>query len=930
MWIFLIAFELTINFQDLCSQAGAVGEVNSLVTLDNLTPEQRTCVEGIRSRLERLAATSLDGTLRATSLIEHCIRLVPDAQPIKQHVRPVSAPIRQDLHEQLDELIKQGVVEKSESPWCSPLVLLKKKDGSYRMCHDARKLNSLTVKDSYPLPNIQATLDMLRGASYISSIDLKSAFFQVPLAEDSRPLTAFAVPGRGLWQFKRMPFGLCNSGSTFQRLTDAVIAGLENCFGYLDDLVLVSSSWEEHVSLLNRVIERLERANLTVNLEKCELFKSSLVFLGYVVDSQGLRASQDKIKAVVDFPRMRCQRDVRRFLGLCSYYRRFVPNFSRVAGPLCRLLQKNQRFHWTLECEKAFAELKQLLTSAPVLAVPDFSLPFVIHSDASKLGLGAMISQKFPEGEKVIAYASRTISKAEAKWTVTELECLGIVWAVHQFRPYIEGTRFTVVTDHHSLKWLNGLKDPSPRLARWALKLQAYDFEIEYRKGGLNRVPDALSRAPLAVESVELVAEQITDPWYLRLRDQIEENPDRFPLWRVEDGKVFKFLSDRDELVNTWKLVIPKEKRPELLEKNHDAPHAGHFGVYKTLKRIASDYYWPKMRRDVQVYVARCKKCLAYKIPTSRPAGEMGRYRVTRPWELIAMDFTGKYPRSPRRNEYLLTVQCLFSKFILVFPLTNSRAATLVKILEEKVFCCFGTPGGIVCDNGSQFTSREFTQLMESKKVRIRYTALYHPQADPVERAHRDLKRMMASFMVGQNHSRWDEFLPQFQLAMNSSMNEATRCTPASIFFNHPVKEGNRELLPPGMADLGSPGDNVSANKERALDVQKHVAKNLDQQFEKNRKRYNLRRVHREFQVGDSVWHKNFPLSSAADKFSKKLAPKFVGPFKIKERHGGLVYSLEDEEGKPAGKWHIQDLIADRQDDGLSEDSSCESADSED
>uniref|UniRef100_A0A146LKA7 RNA-directed DNA polymerase n=1 Tax=Lygus hesperus TaxID=30085 RepID=A0A146LKA7_LYGHE len=925
---FLRSFEITINFADMScrSDSGSTAEFCALATEHDLAPEYREAVGRIHQRLAKLSEPDADGKLRATNLMVHEIRLKPGTLPIKQPVRPVSGPIRQALHEELDKLIQQGIVEPSQSPWCSPLVLQKKKNGSLRLCFDGRKLNQVTEKDSYPLPHIHSTLDMLKGAKFISSIDLKSAFHQIELSEESKPLTAFAVPGRGLWQYKRVVFGGVNSAAAFQRLCDAVIAGIDNVFGYLDDLILVSRTAEEHIALLNSVIDRLERANLTINAEKCELFRSSLLFLGFIVDSEGLRASPDKIAAIVDFPRMKTQREVRRFLGLCGYYRRFVPNFSKVASPLTDLLRKGRKFTWSLECEQAFARIKTLLTNAPVMAVPNFDLPFFVQTDASGEGLGAVLTQKFPDGEKVIAYTSRKLNKLERSYSATELECLSVIHAIQRWRMYLEGCHFTVITDHHALRWLKELKDPNPRLTRWALKLQSYDYEIEYRKGSLNKVPDALSRAPVSPAcAFQLIPDQVIDPWYLRMMQNVTSNPDAYPLWKTEGGLLYKFLADRDELVNTWKLVVPKEQRNQLLDLNHATPSSGHFGVFKTLKRIAAEFYWPKMRRDVQSFVAKCSVCAAFKTPTTKPAGTMGRHHVSRPWELIAMDFTGKYPRSPRRNEYMLSVQCLFTKFILLFPMTNCRVANLVKLLEDKVFCVYGVPSGIVCDNGAQFTSRQFTQLMQDKNVQVRYTALYHPQADPVERAHRELKRMMGSFMQGhQSHARWDEYLPQFQLAINSSVNEATGFAPASIFFNHRMCAANRDLAGE-FVDIDAPQAAVQANKDRIAELHPQVQRNIDRQFLRNKKRYDAGRNPHSYQIGDLVWHRTFPQSSAVNKLSKKLSPKFVGPFRIVARHGNVVYSLEDRDGAGVGKWHIQDLLPDRTEESEEDSSSEES-----
>ncbi|KAF6214569.1 hypothetical protein GE061_009312 [Apolygus lucorum] len=919
---FINEFGLSINFGVGGmggDRTGCSGGQLALVSHEELSPGQLVEVERIKNQLVELSKPSEDGTLRSTAVMRHQIILKPGTLPIKQRVRPVSAPVQQALGEQLDELISMGVVEPSCSPWCNPLVLQTKKDGSLRFCLDARRVNDVTVTDSYPVPHMVGILDMLKSARYVSSIDLKSAFFQLELEELSRPVTAFVVPRRGLWQFRRMPFGLKNSGATFQRLIESVIGHdlQPHCFSYLDDLVVATETWEDHVRVLSEVIDRLRNANLTVNYEKCELFKSKLVYLGFVVGPNGLEACQDKVKAIAEFPRLNSQREVRRFLGLASYYRRFVPGFSKTAGPLSNLLRKNQRFIWTLDCERAFAELKEKLTTSPVLAMPDYSLPFTVQTDASLLGLGAVLTQQFPEGERVIAYASRSLSSAERKFSVIELECLAVLWAIKHWRQYLELTEFTVITDQQALKWLNELKEPSPRLARWAIELQSHNYHIVYRKGKYNRA-DALSRAPIEVEvnTLDFQAET-ADRWFVDMRRKIVQNPDQYPLWRVEGDSVMKYVPGRDDLVPSWKLLVPRGQRQKLMEENHNTPHSGHFGVYKTLNRLAEDYYWPKMRRDVQRFVAQCRICCAFKAPNTRQHGLMGRHIVSEPWQLLAVDISGPYPGSPRRNKFLLSVQDVFSKFLLIFPMTDSTAAKVSKILDEQVFDLFGVPRSIICDNGSQFTSREFVNLMEARAIKIRHTALYHAQADPVERAHRELKRMMASFMSTRSHGRWDEHLSRFRLALNTSVSLATGFAPSSVLLGYRVKPNNRELQGEDYNELGEPDEHVRRNLERWQDIKDQTKKMLDKQFLRNQKQYDAKRKDLQLSIGDLVWRRNYVKSSAVDKLTKKLAPKFVGPRRVVARHGHNVYELQNLDGVADGQWHVKDLFPDRTLDGV-------------
>lgn len=362
----------------------------------------------------------------------------------------------------------------------------------------------MTVPDAYPIPFVSATLDKLRDARYLSTLDIKSAYCQIPVDKDSRPLTAFTVPSRGLFQFKRMPFGLTNAPAVWQCLIDRVVGvDLEkHVFVYLDDVIICTASFDEHISVLREIISRITKAGLTPNKDKCNFCKSELKYLGYVVNSSGLLVDPEKIEAILRIPSLKSVSDVRRVVGLASWYRRFVTNFSSLVSPLTRLTCKNAKFNWDSACEDAFVAIKECLVKSPVLSCPDFDKPFIVQCDASDFGLGAILSQIQDGVEHVICYLSRSLNKNERKYSTTEKECLAVLFAIEKLRPYIEGTHFTVITDHYCLKWLNNIKDPVGRIARWAIRLQQYDFEILHRKGKDNVVPDALSRSVPIVDAV--------------------------------------------------------------------------------------------------------------------------------------------------------------------------------------------------------------------------------------------------------------------------------------------------------------------------------------------------------------------------------------------------------------------------------------------
>ncbi|XP_044574087.1 uncharacterized protein LOC116655403 [Drosophila ananassae] len=431
--------------------------------------------------------------LGKTHLIKHTID-VGDAKPIKQRHFPVSPAVEKNMYVEIDRML--GVIEESESAWSSPIVMVTK-PGKVRLCLDCRKVNSHTIKDAYPLPQISGILSRLPKAEYITSLDLKDAYWQVPLDVESRDKTAFTVPGRPLYQFTVMPFGLCNATSTMSRLMDKVVPPhlKDRVFIYLDDLLVVSPSFESHLEVLKEIAHHLKRAGLTINVAKSHFCKRRVKYLGHIIGDGGIRTDPEKVKAITDFPIPKTLRALRSFMGLCGWYRKFVSNFAALTAPLTDLMTTKRRFSLTPEALKAFEVLKRRLCEAPVLCNPDFNKPFAIHCDASKSGVGAVLVQETDEGdEKPVAFVSKKLNKAQRNYTVTEQECLAAIVALKQYRAYVEGHPFKIVTDHASLKWLMSNRDLSSRLGRWAIALQRFQFSIEHRKGSLHIVPDSLSR----------------------------------------------------------------------------------------------------------------------------------------------------------------------------------------------------------------------------------------------------------------------------------------------------------------------------------------------------------------------------------------------------------------------------------------------------
>ncbi|CAB0027848.1 unnamed protein product [Trichogramma brassicae] len=493
---------------------------------------------------------------------------------------------------------------------------------------------------------------------------------RTPMEEHSKRYTAFAVPGSGLWQYTRMPFGLCNAPRTFQRLIDALFGPQyePNIFGYLDDIIVATDTFDEHLKWLELVLTKLREAGLAMNRKKCEFCCRQLTYLGFLLDDQGLRHDPERVASVLNYPPPRNFKELRRFLGCVSWYSRFIEMESNVKMPLLSLAKKNAPWTWGPDQEEAFQQLKSALVSAPVLARPNFGRPFRVQSDASAYAIGAVLTQEHEDGEHPIVYISRVLSSAERNYSTTERECLAVVWAVKKFRSYLEGYQFTVITDHSALKSLQTAKEPAGRLARRALELQHWNFTFEHRKGTQMKVPDFLSRMADEDEEEEIAAfETIEDPWYLNRMQEVQEMPKKFGSWRVENGILYRHREDPlldpiDGGTEAWRVVVPEEHRARILSEAHEERSAGHLGQQKTYDRVARDYYWPGMWHDVREHVRDCELCQRHKVPQTGPQGTLGRRVVERPWAVVAADMM-ELPRSLNGHKYVLVFQDLFTRY---------------------------------------------------------------------------------------------------------------------------------------------------------------------------------------------------------------------------------------------------------------------------
>ena len=675
-----------------------------------------------------------------------------DATPIRQAPRRTPFAVRCEVARHLQQMQEKGVIQPSSSPWASPIVLVRKKDGTMRFCIDYRKLNAVTKADKFPLPRIDDLLDQLGKAQYFSTVDLAAGYWQIWINEASKEKTAFTTQ-QGLFEFRVMPFGLTNAPAVFQRLMQKVISGLNPTEGpdfvcvYIDNLLIFSCSLEEHLKHLCLVMDRLRQAKLKLKPTKCHFVRHSVEFLGHIITSSGLRPNPKQVAAVQDFPRPQTVHQLRQYLGLTSYYRRFIGRFAKIAAPLYHLTKKEVKWEWSKECQLAFEALKQKLIQAPVLVYPDFEQKFILETDASLCGLGAVLSQMRESSLHPVSYASRSLSKSEKNYSISELETLAVVWAIQHYRAYLYGHAVTVVTDHSAVKAILETPSPSGKHARWWLKVfgsGVKQVEIKYRPGRENVKADSLSRNPVSQPEVEedmevqvahvqtdsqsqitdllkmtqppapasiceFHLEQQKDPKVKELYDYVEkgEVPKDGQQAKKVCGQAMHFAVIDDILYfidskqqGRKRAVVPVHLREQILRENHRGIMAGHFSGDRLYNLISRHWWWETLYKDAVSYCRNCPECAIVS-----GVGRVNRpllhpIPVHHPFQIWGVDIM-ELPITAKGNKYVVVFQDLFTKWPLVFAVPDQKATRIAKLLAEELVPMFGCPECLLSDRGT-------------------------------------------------------------------------------------------------------------------------------------------------------------------------------------------------------------------------------------
>ena len=773
-------------------------------------------LESIRKRYE---STVFGEGLGRITPFKAKLQMKPDSQPKFHKPRTVPFAIRDAVGEELDRLEAGGIAERvNHSEWGAPIVAVPKKDGKFRICGDYKvTVNPALQVDQYPLPKPEDLFATLAGGEKFTTLDLSQAYLQLELDEESSQCTTVNTH-KGLYRYKRLPFGIASAPALFQKTMDTVLQDIPKAMCYIDDIMITGTNDAEHLATLEEVLKRLKEHGIKANLKKCRFLAKSVKYLGHLIDAEGKHTLTDKLDAVKDAPVPRNVTELRSFLGLLNYYRMFLPDIATVLHPLNELLQAKRQWKWTSECQSAFQKAKDLLTSSSVLAHYDTNLPIRLAADASAYGIGAVLSHVLPTGEeKPVAFVSRTLSSSEKNYAQIEKEALAIVFGVKRFHQYLYGRKFTLLTDHQPLTTILGPKKGIPpiaaaRLQRWAVQLAAYTYDIEFKSTHDHGNADALSRLPLQSTSsgcssvpsefnvcqIMSLPVAYTDVQRASRRDPIVSKvlqytrrgwPDTFP----DSLKPFSYhrnelTTEGDCLLWGTRVVIPSKLRDAVLKELHQ----GHPGVTRMKASARSHLWWPGLDKDLEKLARTCISCQAVKqAPAAAPLHPW--VWPSRSWQRVHVDFAGPF----LGKMYFLIVDA-HSKWGEVFPMTQTTTTKTLEVLRQ-VFASYGLPEQVVSDNGPQFVSEEFRQFMQGNGIRHIRCAPYHPASNGlVERFVRTFKEAMKA---GKNDGlTLSHRLANFLLAYRTIPHATTQRSPCSLFLGRTVRT-RLDLLKPNLED---------------------------------------------------------------------------------------------------------------------------------
>ena len=910
---------------DLCNAESECADDNYEVQ-DGLSQAQAKRLDMLLQKYDNIFAKP-GQNLPATTLTEAKID-TKDHPPIK--IRPYRNPLslQAKVSEQIQDMVKQDIIRPSSSPWSFPIVVVCKKDDpenkAPRICVDYRALNRVITQDSYPLPKIDEIFATLGDSKFFSTLDLKSSYHQIPVAEQDREKTAFCCHA-GLYEFNRLPSGISIAPSIFQRLISKVLNGIEGVYAvaYLDDICIYSKTFEDHLQHIENVIKRLEHANMVLKKTKCVFGRSHIEYLGHVISKDGIAPNPDKVRAVQKIPPPKTVKQVRSILGLIGYYRGYIPHYAEIARPLTLLTRKHVKFEWSDEAEAAFQTLKKKLMEAPILAYANPNLPYNLYTDSSQYAIGGILCQEYPEGERVVAYVSHQLAPNKLHWPIIEKECLAICFCVTKLKQYLLGADIRVYCDHKPLKQLFVAEMKNTRVQRYAILLDEYNVKIFYKKGRHNARADALSRLRLPPtakdqkheedifamgengedtqddegtrsdtpehrfvedyepvdfgEGFDMKTEQTEDEYCQHILEQLQKavkarDMDNFLLHNgllYHIGKVTRL-----DLEPFLQLVVPETLQKTVIQAYHCDFSGGHVGLEKTYHKIKSRYFWQNMYKDVVEFLQTCVTCQR-RMLKQKQAQLQESVIATYPTEVVGVDLVGPMPRSMQGNEYLLTVVDWYSNWVEAYPIPNKEAETVVKKLAEKYIPDHGFMKILISDRGTEFCNQILEGLAKTFQIERRLTTPYHPAGNGrTERIHRFLGDIIAKGVQDELHNEWEDMLPSALFAIRTSINTSTRYSPYFLTYGRDPVLPLDTILKPRRTYYGD--EYVPTLLQRLHTAFSIVERNTREARATYKKYADKKATQGKFEVGDPVyWHNPVLHRGEIKKFQSPWTPYF-------------------------------------------------------
>ena len=873
-----------------------------------------------------------------TKMVHHEID-TGSVQPIACQYRRIPFGLEEKVDQLIQDLVDKNIIRQSESPWNAPLVVIPKKNGDLRLTVDFRRLNSVTKRPIFPIPDANQLFDTLNGSALFTTLDLSSGYYNIPMKAEDISKTAFSTR-RNHWEFLRMPMGISTAPATFQRLMHKIFEKekWEQCLIYLDDILVFSRNVKEHLERLRNIFTRIRESGVKLSPSKCKFFGSEVSYLGHTISQNGLQTDKKKIEKVQTWPIPKSIEELRSFLGLCGYYRKFIRSYSTLVNPLeetCKekwnkkKTKKPSLIEWTEELNKSFEKLKAALISAPVLTFPSKNGRFILDTDASHDGIGAVLSQVQGSEEKVIAYASRKLSQSERQYCITRKELLSVYYFVTYFKHYLLGRQFTVRTDHRALCWLLNWKQPNTsQYCRWRQELEVYEMDVQFRKGGKHTNADSLSRIPdcgqceikhiepkkkrnikiltqgketqvycRRMDSLHEEIDQTSDPdlkviiRLLKENKLQEENPEQLKnasvfsryLWRKRDklrfrGGLFYFVSGGKQ----YRLLVPKGQRNEIIKVIHES--LAHVGLTRTMNILSDQFYWMNMGLDVKLGLASCKHCAKRKTANIRKH-KMEHLWGNSPFEKVSIDIAGPLQAGNNGERYILGIIDNYSRYVSLIPLRYATANEVAKALLKYWIAIFGTPESIHSDRGTVFENKLIQDLCHILKMKKTKSTPYYPQGNGViERLFRTVKDMVFA-TVESSGQKWPDVIPLVERALRCTRHAWTNFTPYEIVFGRPMPiTWLRTKVTKGKVKFIPYEDYIKDILAYNQMIQQYITNKKIDTEDKEKK---LRIKEQNFEVGDKVMAQILPASKGM------LNPRYEGPYVVQKVLSKWAYRLK-------------------------------------